>query len=145
LQDASSLEIDPNTSTPLLVLVSCPVDNRPEGATRLWGKLKIKVSPDSLAFRIYQRTEVAEAFNCNYELNPDFRGTLEATGLRVSGVNEDGGARIIELPDHHFFMATGFVPQFTSEETKPHPLIVAYLEAALNYRRNEGATKNKGT
>jgi CTP synthase len=125
----------------LLVLASCPVDNRPEGATRLWGKLKIKVSPGSLAYRIYQRTKVAEAFNCNYELNPDFRGTLEATGLKVSGVSEDGGARIIELPDHHFFMATGFVPQFTSEKTKPHPLIIAYLEAALNYRKNEGATK----
>jgi CTP synthase (UTP-ammonia lyase) len=117
------------------VLASCPVDNRPEGATRLWGKLKIKVSPDSLAYRIYQRTKVAEAFNCNYELNPDFRGKLEATGLKVSGVSEDGGARIIELPNHHFFMATGFVPQFTSEQTKPHPLIVAYLRAAVNFRK----------
>ncbi len=88
-----------------------------------------------MAFRIYRRTEIAEAFNCNYELNPDFRGTLEATGLKVSGVSEDGGARIIELPDHHFFIATGFVPQFTSEETKPHPLIVAYLKAAVNFRK----------
>lgn len=135
MRDANSLEIDPNTSTPLIVLVSCPVDNRPEGAPRLSGKLKIKVSPDSLAFRIYQRTEVAEAFNCNYELNPDFRGTLEASGLRVSGVSEEGGARIVELPDHYFFIATGFVPQFTSEATKPHPLIIAYLEAALDFRR----------
>jgi CTP synthase len=119
----------------LLVLASCPVDNRPEGATRLWGKLKIKVSPGSLAYRAYRKTQVNEAFNCNYELNPDFRGKLEATGLKVSGVSEDGGARIIELPDHHFFMATGFLPQFTSEETKPHPLIVAYLEAALKFRK----------
>jgi len=103
----------------LLVLASCPVDNRPEGATRLWGKLKIKVSPGSLAFRIYRRKEVAEAFNCNYELNPDFRGTLEATGLKVSGVSEDGGARIIELPEHHFFMATGFLPQFTQKQPGP--------------------------
>jgi CTP synthase len=117
----------------LLVLASCPVDNRPEGATRLWGKLKIKVSPGSLAYRIYRKREVNEAFNCNYELNPDFRGTLEATGLKVSAVSEDGGARIIELPDHHFFMATGFVPQFTSEAARPHPLIVAYLEAALKF------------
>jgi CTP synthase len=117
----------------LLVLASCPVDNRPEGATRLWGKLKIKVSPGSLAYRIYRKREVNEAFNCNYELNPDFRGKLEATGLKVSGVSEDGGARIIELPDHHFFMATGFVPQFTSEAARPHPLIVAYLEAALKF------------
>lgn len=115
------------------MLASCPVDNRPEGATRLWGKLKIKVSPGSLAYRIYRKPEVNEAFNCNYELNPDFRGKLEATGLKVSGVSEDGGARIIELPDHHFFMATGFVPQFTSEAARPHPLIVAYLEAALKF------------
>jgi CTP synthase len=118
----------------LLVLASCPVDNRPEGATRLWGKLKIRVSPGSLAYRIYKKPEVAEAFNCNYELNPDFRGRLEATGLKVSGVSEDGGARIIELPDHRFFMATGFVPQFTSEKTRPHPLIVAYLKAAISFR-----------
>jgi CTP synthase (UTP-ammonia lyase) len=119
------------------------VDNRPENATRLWGKLKIKVSPDSLAFRIYQRTEIAEAFNCNYELNPEFRGRLEATGLKVSGVSEDGGARIIELPSHHFFLATGFLPQLTSEATKPHPLIVAYLEAVLSFGRNEGANKER--
>jgi len=126
------------------VLVSCPVDNRPEGRPRLWGKLKIKVSPDSLAFRIYRQSEVEEAFNCNYELNPTFREKLEVTGLRVSGVSEDGGARIIELPNHRFFLATGFVPQFTSEETRPHPLIIAYLKAALSYRKNEGATKNRG-
>jgi CTP synthase (UTP-ammonia lyase) len=124
----------------LLVLASCPVDNRPEGATRLWGKLKIRVSPGSLAYRIYQKPEVDEAFNCNYELNPDFRGRLEATGLKVGGVSEDGGARIIELPDHHFFMATGFLPQLTSEKTRPHPLIIAYLEAAINFRK---MTQNK--
>ena len=135
IKDAAHLEYGPNTGTPLLVLVSCPVDNRPDGAPRLSGRLKIKVSPDSLAFHIYQKTEVEEAFNCNYELNPIFRETLEASGLKVSGVSKDGGARIIELPDRRFFMATGFQPQFTSEVTNPHPLIIAYLEAALNCRR----------
>jgi CTP synthase (UTP-ammonia lyase) len=63
--------------------------------------MKIEVSPDSLAFQIYQRKEVAEPFACSYELNPDFRGGLELAGLRVSGESEDGGARIIELPDHN--------------------------------------------
>jgi CTP synthase (UTP-ammonia lyase) len=64
-------------------------------------------------------------------LNPDYRGKLEAAGMKVSGVSADGGARIIELPDHHFFIGTGFVPQLSSEENKPHPLVVAYLKAAL--------------
>lgn len=116
------------------MLVSCPVAERPDGATRLWDKLKIKVTPDSLAFRIYQQSEVEEVFNCNYELNPDFREMIEASGLRVSGVSEEGGARIVELPGHYFFLATGFVPQFTSEATRPHPMIIAYLEAAVNFR-----------
>jgi len=113
------------------VLASCPVDKRPKGAPRLSGQLKIEIRHGSLAFRIYQKTAVSEPFNCNYELNPKYRARLESAGLKVSGVSEDGGARIIELPGHDFFIATGFLPQLNSEENKPHPLIVAYLKAAL--------------
>jgi CTP synthase (UTP-ammonia lyase) len=114
----------------LLILAACAVDSRPQDVPRLWGGLKINVNPDSLAFHIYRASRILETFTCNYELNPIYRGTLEKTGLKVSGISEDGGARIIELPDHRFFVATGFVPQLSSEETRPHPLIVAYLEAA---------------
>ena len=127
---------DPNASTPLIVPVSCPVTERPEGAPRLWGKLKIKVRTDSLAYRIYQKSEVEETFHCNYELNLDFQEVLEASGLKVSGVSEDGGTRIVELSGHRFFLATGFLPQFTSEEKRSHPLVVAYLEAVLSLQRN---------
>jgi CTP synthase len=81
---------------------------------------------------------VTEAFTCGYELNSAYRGRLESSGLKVSGVSADGGARIIELPDHNFFLATGFLPQYTSESGKPHPLIITYLEAALKYRGVEG-------
>jgi CTP synthase len=112
------------------VLVSSPVENRPEGAPRLYGKLKIKVSPDSLAFSIYKQAEVEESFACNYELNPALRGRLEAGDMKVSGMSADGGARIVELPGHRFFMATGFLPQLTSEEARPHPIITAYIKAA---------------
>ena len=117
------------------MLVSCPVDNRPDGAPRLWGKLKIRVSPDTLAFRIYKQTEVEEAFNCNYEMNPDFKNIMEAKGLKISGASEDGGARIIELSGLPFFIAAGFVPQFSSEPANPHPLITAYLEAAIKHKK----------
>jgi len=125
------MEIEPDTTTPLLVIAACPVDNRPADAPRLSGQIKIKVRKDSLAYRIYQKTEVAEPFTCNYELNPDYRGQLEAAGMKVSGVSADGGARIIELPDHDFFIGTGFVPQLTSEPGHPHPLIAAFLKAAV--------------
>ncbi len=129
------MEIDPNTPHPLLVLAACPVDNRPAGVPRLSGQLKIKVNKNSLAFRIYRKTEVAEPFTCNYELNPNYRGQLEATGMKVSGTSADGGARIIELPGPRFFIGTGFVPQLASEPGHPHPLIGAFLEAALKYKK----------
>ena len=135
IKDAGHMEYDPNVSMPLIVPASCPVEDRPEGTPMLWGKLKIKVSPDSLVFRIYQQPEVEEWFQCNYELNPAFQDVIEAAGLRVTGLGENGEARIVELTNHRFFLATNFQPQLMSEEIRPHRLIVAYLEAVLNFRR----------
>jgi CTP synthase (UTP-ammonia lyase) len=93
--------------------------------------LKINVSSDTLAHRIYRSSRIEETFMCNYELNPEYRERLENSGLKVSGVSDNGGARIVELPDHRFFIATGFLPDMSSEENRPHPLIVAYLKAAM--------------
>lgn len=128
LTDAGHTEEDPNTTTPLLILAACPVDSRPQGASLLWGGLKISLIHNTLAFRIYHSSKIEETFTCSYELNPEYRERLEITGLKVSGISEDGGARIVELPDHLFFIATGFVPQLSSEENKPHPLITDFLK-----------------
>jgi CTP synthase (UTP-ammonia lyase) len=68
-------------------------------------------------------------------LNPVFRGKLAEAGLKVSGETADGGARIIELTTHPFFIVTGFQPQMSSEPNEPHPLIVAFLQAAVKYRQ----------
>jgi len=129
------MEYNANAPTPLLVLVACRVVDRPEGSVRLIGKLKIKVFPGSAAYRIYKKTEVEEAFHCNYELNPVYRAQIEASGMKFGGESEDGGARIMELPGHRFFMGTGYMPQNSSEPGNPHRLIVAYLKAALDYKK----------
>jgi CTP synthase (UTP-ammonia lyase) len=129
LPEAGHTEMNPDAPVPLLVLASCPID-APSTPTRLSGKLKIEVSRHSLAFRSYRRTRIEEVFNCNYELNPVYRDRLEAGGLKVSGTSENGGARIIELPGRRFFLATGYLPQVTSTAGHPHPLIIAFLEAA---------------
>ena len=126
---------DPDTPIPLIVPVSCPVADRPEDAPRLIGKMKIKVYSDSQAFQIYQQSEIEEDFHCNFELNQAFQEKLEAVGVRITGSGENGEARIMELTGHRFFMGTGYMPQLTSIDGRPHPIIVAYLEAALNYAR----------
>jgi len=135
IEDAGHTEIDPDTPTPLLVLASCPVENRPDGAPRLWGKLRIRIKHGSKAYEAYGAAKAEEHFTCNYELNPVYRGTLERSGLIVSGVSPDGGARIVELPPPNWFIGTGFLPQLSSQPGKPHPLIVAYLRAALALKK----------
>ena len=91
--------------------------------------------PGSQAHRIYGKDEATEVFACNYGLNEAFEDQIESKELRVSGYDEDGTVRMVELPEHPFFIPTLFVPQVVSQVGKPHPLIVPYLEAASRFRR----------
>ena len=77
-----------------------------------------------------------ETFDAAYEkINVQkeayFQEMIETSGLRITGLGENGEARIVELPSNHFFLATNFQPQLISEEGKPHPLIVAYLQGCI--------------
>lgn len=86
---------------------------------------------DSRAYRAYQRAEVTEAFHCNYSLNPAFRQQVERGTLKITGIDLEGDVRIVELPDHPFFLATLFLPQLSSKPGNPHPLILAYVQTLL--------------
>ena len=134
IEDAAHAEYDPNAPSPLIAPVSCPVAGRPDGAPKLSGKLTIRLDPDSLAFRIYRQEHIEEEFFCNYELNPAFQAAIEAGRLRLVGLGERGEARVAELPGHPFFLAALFLPQLSSSESAPHPLIMAYLETVLSFR-----------
>ena len=90
--------------------------------------------PDSLAFRAYRRLKSEEEFRCNYGLNPAYQDALSAHGLRISGVDSNGEARIIELPEHPFYLGTLFLPQLSSSLEQPHPLIEAYIRATIDWR-----------
>jgi CTP synthase (UTP-ammonia lyase) len=138
-QDVGHQEYDPDILNPLFILASCPVESRPEGAPRLWGILKIKVTPASLAYRIYRQDKIEEPFSCNFELNPEYKEVLEKSGAKISGVTENGGVSIIEFPDRAFYIATGYQPQLSSEESNPHPLILAYLEAVISHKKEKEA------
>jgi CTP synthase (UTP-ammonia lyase) len=138
-QDVGHQEYDPDIVNPLFILASCPVESRPEGAPRLWGNLKIKITAASLAYRIYRQDEIEEPYSCNFELNSEYQGVLEKSGAKISGVTENGGTSIIELPDHAFYIVTGYQPQLSSEGSNPHPLILAYLEAVITHKKEKKA------
>ena len=67
-------------------------------------------------------------------MNPDYRLQFEACGLRVSGVGDEGEIRIVEIPEHPFFVATLFLPQARSTADSPHPLLVGYAAAVVACR-----------
>jgi len=89
--------------------------------------------------------EAIEPYYCNYGVNPDYRLQFEACGLRVSGVGSEGEIRIVELPEHPFFIATLFLPQARSTAATPHPLLAGYAAAVRTCREvraRQAAEKN---
>jgi CTP synthase (UTP-ammonia lyase) len=95
---------------------------------------QINVKRDTRAHQIYGQDVIIEHYYCNYGLNPEFQNEVEKGGLLISGIDESKEARILELPKHRFFIATLFVPQLFADVSEPHPLILAYLKAALAFQ-----------
>jgi CTP synthase (UTP-ammonia lyase) len=97
----------------------------------LFGKSqRVIVLAGSRAAQLYGRGEAIEDYYCSYGLNPDFRQQFEQAGLRVSGVDDDGQVRIVELKGHPFFLATLFCFQTRSRADQPHPLVAGFVQAA---------------
>jgi CTP synthase (UTP-ammonia lyase) len=96
----------------------------------------VKFLPGSLIHSAYGRGEATEQFACNYGFNPAFRGKIEGSQLKVTGVGPDGELRAVEITGHPFYVATLFLPQISSAPENPHPLVVAYLKAASAFRRS---------
>jgi CTP synthase (UTP-ammonia lyase) len=89
-----------------------------------------------LAHRAYGKDEAAEQFRCNFGLNPLYRELITGPPLRVAGLDREGEVRAVELMNHRFFVATLFLPQLTSSPETPHPLITAYVKAAVTFHNS---------
>ncbi len=91
----------------------------------------VKIVADSLAQKVYGQATVIEKFTCNYGLNEAFSPDIKSGQLNITGVDEEGNARIIELSGHPFYAATLFLPQLSSQKGAPHPLILSFIQAAM--------------
>ena len=97
----------------------------------LWGQEHpVTLVPGTRAARLYRAGSAVEDYFCGYGLNPEYRPRMEESGLRVSGVDDEGEPRIVELEGHPFFVATLFCFQTRSRENVPHPLVAGFAEAA---------------
>ena len=142
LKDADSTEFVPDTPYPVIFKLRDLVDVEELGGTMRLGAWPCVLSPGSLAQEIYNgANEISERHRHRYEFNPEFRETLERSGLVFSGVSPDQKfVEMIELPreTHPWFVACQFHPEYKSKPLSAHPLFTSFVRAAYaNRLQNE--------
>jgi CTP synthase len=136
LAGANSSEFDPASPHRVIDLLPEQRQVAEKGGTMRLGLYPIVLAEGSLASRAYGQPIVQERHRHRYEVNNDYLKTLEKNGLRVSGIwTEKQLVEVIELPDHPWFVAGQFHPEFRSRPWQPHPLFAAFVGAALLHGR----------
>ena len=137
LKDADSSEFNESTPHPVIDLMDEQRSIHDKGGTMRLGAYDCEIVPGSLAERLYGEKHIRERHRHRYEFNPEYRESLEAAGLRVSGINPQRGlVEIVEIEDHPFFIGCQFHPEFKSRPMHAHPLFDGLVEAALKGRQN---------
>ncbi len=131
LEGANSTEMDPDTPHPVIDLLPEQRNVEEKGGSMRLGAYPCVLEPGSKVAEAYGTTEISERHRHRWEFNSDYRGRMEDAGLVFSGFSPDGRlAEVIELPNHPFFVASQFHPEFKSKPFDPHPLFEAFVRAA---------------
>ena len=134
--DAHSVELDPNTTHPVIALM--PDQNGVEdiGGTLRLGSYPCILDKTSKAYELYGTENIEERHRHRYEVNNDFRAVLTEHGMKLCGTSPDGRiVEMVELPDHPWFIATQAHPELKSRPNRPHPLFHGFVEAATKCKR----------
>ena len=134
-EDAHSVELDPNTTHPMIHLMPDQDGIEDIGGTLRLGSYPCILDKDTKAYELYGEETIHERHRHRYEVNNDYREVLRQSGMTLSGISPDGRiVEMIELPDHPFFLATQAHPELKSRPNRPHPLFRGFVAAALEYR-----------
>ncbi len=145
LEKANSTEFDKNAEDPVIALITewqdatGQVEQRSEdsdmGGTMRLGGQECQLLEGSLAKDLYQSEKITERHRHRYEFNNNYQEQLEATGMRIAGRSLDGElVEMIEIPDHPWFVACQFHPEFTSTPRDGHPLFTGFIKAARDHK-----------
>lgn len=137
LADANSTEVDPNTSHPVISLLSEQkgIDNL--GGTMRLGAFPCQVKVGTKAEKAYGTTRISERHRHRYEFNNLYKDSCEQKGLILSGILEDGHlCEIAEVKDHPWMVGVQFHPEFKSKPTDPHPLFREFIAAMVQRKQH---------
>ncbi|MDY0242207.1 MAG: CTP synthase [Rhodospirillaceae bacterium] len=144
LAEASSTEFGPCKDPVVGLMTEWTRENRVErrvsggdmGGTMRLGSYDCVLLDGSKVSAIYGRHEIKERHRHRYEVNIDYKGVLEKSGLVFSGMSPDGVLpEIVERPDHPWFVGVQFHPELKSKPFDPHPLFTAFIQAAVQQSR----------
>lgn len=139
LKDAASAEMNPSPPDPVIDLMEDQKSTTIKGGTMRLGAYDCQLDKNSLAYEIYGKELISERHRHRYEFNGHYLTRMEAAGLKASGRNpETGLVEIVEIPTHPFFIGVQFHPELKSTPEMPQPIFVAFVKAALDYRRQRG-------
>jgi CTP synthase len=137
MEGANSTEFDPETPYPVIDLLPEQKEVRDMGGTMRLGADPVKLHDGTRAREIYAEPVVYERHRHRYEVNNHLRKHLEQAGLVCSGTSPDDRlVEVIELPEHPFYVASQFHPEFKSRPLRPQPLFREFVGAALERARD---------
>jgi CTP synthase (UTP-ammonia lyase) len=138
IKDADTAENNSGSKNIVIYPVACAVPGRAKSAPKLSGSIpEIRLRPGSYLQSFYSQDTVTEDFFCNFEVNPEYEWAAMEAGFPVVARGPQGEIRAIESPTHRFYIATLYQPQLSSQPGKPHPLVLAFVQAAADWGRKK--------
>lgn len=138
MQGANSAEINPETPFPLIDILPEKKNISNLGGTLRLGQYPCILNEKSKSYQLYGEKEIFERHRHRYEVNNDYRDSLLQGGMIFAGTSPDNHiVEMIELPDHPWFVACQFHPEFKSRPNKPHPLFRGFVTAAAERMKNK--------
>lgn len=119
-KDAQHAEYNPYASELFIARLNCSLAG---------SDMNLRFSKASRVREIYASDAATESYYCDFGVNPCFAELLQSGPLQFSGADSAGEMRVLELPDHPYFVGTLFVPQMRSTSDNPHPLVTSFLQA----------------
>ncbi len=131
LEAAHSTEFVADTPNPVICMLEEQKKITFKGGTMRLGAQPCHLQPDSKSATCYESTEIDERHRHRYEFNPEFRNPFAAAGMPATGTSPDGNlVEIVEVPEHPWFVAVQFHPEFKSKPLAAHPLFTGFVDAA---------------
>jgi CTP synthase len=139
LEGAHSTEFNKDTPHPVICLLDEQRSITDKGGTMRLGAQPAALDSSSKAAACYGSEQISERHRHRYEFNNVYRQQFEAHGLLIGGTSPDGAlVEIVELPEHPWFVAVQFHPEFKSKPTAAHPLFAGFIAAAVERRLAKG-------